>query len=479
VTPSTLALVAALAMAGPAVAATRLRLLSTPPNVDVSQRAGNESETAVAVNPTNPQNVVIFSNVDHPKFGMLEAVSFDGGSTWAASIVGDGDSLGLACCDPSISFDQDGNLFLTYLLLDQNGNVPPEVPVALSSDGGITFSVIATLKKPASLGTSAAIGKEPAAGKGLPRGLFHFVDQPTITTGAGSAWVVFNAGGPMVASGAAVTGPGQVGPFIPPELVPGTHNCSFGDVAIGPGGQVAQVCQKSTSGEGDGKLWVSVDPDGLGPAGFGKATFVTQTHVGGFDFIPAQSDRSVDAESGLAWDRSGGPHSGRLYLLYANEHPNESDNLDVEVRSSDDQGTTWSAPVRVNDDATKNSQFNPKLSLDPATGNLAVSWYDCRQDQGDFGPGDTNGVPNDDAEFWGAFSTDGGKTFTANVQISAGVSNSHDSGNSIDFGDYSGLSFFGGVAHPAWADNSNSTGNNPDGQLAGLDIMTAAVSLTP
>jgi len=163
VTPSTLALVAALAMAGPAVAATRLRLLSTPPNVDVSQRAGNESETAVAVNPTNPQNVVIFSNVDHPKFGMLEAVSFDGGSTWAASIVGDGDSLGLACCDPSISFDQDGNLFLTYLLLDQNGNVPPEVPVALSSDGGITFSVIATLKKPASPATSAVRPEVDAA----------------------------------------------------------------------------------------------------------------------------------------------------------------------------------------------------------------------------------------------------------------------------------------------------------------------------
>jgi hypothetical protein len=41
---------------------------------------------------------------------------------------------------------------------------------------------------------------------------------------------------------------------------------------------------------------------------------------------------------------------------------------------------------------------------------------------------------------------------------------------------YSGLSFYGGIALPAWADNSNSTGNNPDGALSDLDISTAAVT---
>ncbi len=447
----------------------------TPPNVDVSRRHGNESETTIAVNPTNPDNIVIVSNVVKPRFGMFEGVSFDGGTTWTTRIVGNHDSLKLACCDPSLSFDQFGNLFLTYLLLTPSGEVPPEVPIALSTDGGLTFNIIQMIKKPPSL-TGEAIGR------GIPgrggRGLFRFVDQPTITTGAGSAWVVFNAGGPMVASGAAVTGLGQVRRFIPAELAPDTNNCSFGDVAIGPSGQVLQVCQKSTGGQGSGKLFVNLDPDGVGPAGFDRATFVTQTHVGGFDFIPAQQERSVDAESGLAWDRTGGPHNGRVYLMYTNEHPNESDNMDIMIRTSDDQGAHWSAAVRVNDDATTNSQFNPKISLDPTTGNIALSWHDCRQDQGDFGPGDTDGVPNDDAEFWGTISTDGGQSFAPNVRISAGVSNSHDSGNAIDFGDYSGLSFLGGIAHPAWADNSNSTGDNPDGALHELDIFSAAVPLT-
>src|SRR5262249_29230925 len=118
----------------------------------------------------------------------------------------------------------------------------------------------------------------------------------------------------------------------------------------------------------------------------------------------------------------------------------------------------------------------PKIALDPTSGKLAVSWYDSRADLGTGGPGGTDGLPNDDAQFLGAFSTDGGQTFTANQQISAGTPNSHDSGDRIDYGDYRRLSFVGGVAHPAWSDNSNSTGNNPDGTLHELDIYTARVA---
>jgi len=437
-----------------------------PVNVDVSQRALNESEEAIAVNPTNPNNIVIFSNIGHREAGltagMFLAVSFDGGATWTRRIVGNNDSLGDACCDPSLSFDEFGNLFMTYLFQVEN-----TVPVALSTDGGLTFGLIANIDAPAKTKGKKAPGDN--------RGLFRFVDQPTIAAGHGQVWVVFNAGGPIFATGAPVTGLGQVGSFFAGEVVPGTNNCTYGDVAIGPAGQVMQVCTLTESGQGGGKIFVNVDPDGLGPAGFGDRVLVAETHVGGFDFIPPQPDRSVDAEPGLAWDRTGGAHNGRVYLVYTKEQKNESDDMDVYVRYSDNNGTTWSDGVRVNDDDTANSQFLPKIALDPTTGNIAVVWYDARADLGDGGPGDTDGVPNDDAQLWGAFSTDGGQTFTSNIRISAGTSNSRDSGNSIDYGDYIGLAFSGGIAHPAWSDNSNSTGNNPNGALHQLDVYTAAV----
>ncbi len=291
-------------------------------------------------------------------------------------------------------------------------------------------------------------------------------------------WVVVNAGGPIVASGAPVHGARPGRGLHPGGAVPGTRNCTYGDVAIGPAGQVLQVCQKAPSGQGDGKLFVALDPDGLGPQVFGPAAFVTQTHTGGFDYIPAAAGALGGRRVRVGLGPDGGPHGGRVYLVYAVEQQNESDNLDVMVRTSDDQGAHWSAPVKVNDDATASSQFLPKMSLDPTTGNLAVAWHDARQDSGDRGPGDTDGIPNDDAELWGTFSVNGGASFSANVRISAGVSNATDSGNGIDYGDYIGLCFFGGVAHPAWADNSNSTENNPDGTLHQLDIYTAAVPLT-
>jgi hypothetical protein len=453
------AVVAAVVLAMPAGA--------VPANVNVSQRHLNESEEAIAVNPTNPNNIVVFTNVGHGEAGltagMLLGVSFDGGQTWTRRLVGlgAGDPLGDTCCDPSLSFDRYGNLFMTYLYQVEN-----QVPVALSTDGGLTFKVIANISE-ADLPANKS--------KGDHRGLFRFVDQPTITAGEDAVWVVFNAGGPMVATGAPVSGLGRVGGFIPVEVVPGTNNCTYGDVVIGPSGRVMQACNLTESGQGGGKIFVNLDPDGLGPAGFGDRIFVTQTHVGGFDFIPPQPDRSVDAEVGLAWDRTGGPHTGRVSLVYTREQPNESDNTDIYVRHSDDNGATWSGAVRVNDDHTLNSQFLPKLSLDPTSGSLAVVWYDSRNDLGTSGPGDSDGIANDDAQFWGAFSSNGGASFSANLQISAGTSNSHASENGIDYGDYSGLAFYGGVAHPAWSDNSNSTGNNPDGALHQLDIYTAAV----
>src|SRR5204863_6474657 len=127
-------------------------------------------------------------------------------------------------------------------------------------------------------------------------------------------------------------------------------------------------------------LYVSTDPDGLGPLPFGTPVALSVTNVGGFDSIPAQDDRSVDAEIGLAFDRSGGPFNGRLYAVYTNEIPDESNNTDIFLRFSDDSGGRWSAPIRVNDDTTNKSQFLPRIAVDSLTGNIALTWLDSRKD---------------------------------------------------------------------------------------------------
>jgi hypothetical protein len=452
---------------------------SVPPNINATRATGNQAEQTVAVDPTDPDNIVVISNDPSPGPGLFEAYSHDGGATWVTRQIATGsDELGPACCDPSLAFDQYGNLFFTYLL----SSFPNAIPVALSTDGGAHFTVLGDVPakgKGNALGGSTKGHKEPEAGDdegGEERG--SFADQPTITTGAGSVWVTVTAGsGHIIAAGAKVTGFGGVGTFKPTQVLRGhgAHG-DYGDVAIGPDGQVVLTWQYPTGGEGPAKIWMALDADGLGPQGFGKPRLLTTTNVGGFDYIPPQSGRSVDAESNMAYDRSGGPFTGRLYWIWTQEIPDESDDTDIMFQHSDDDGATWSSAVRLNDDGGTNSQFNPAIAVDQSSGAVGVSWYDARNDLGTGGPGDTDGVPDTDAQVWGAVSAAGGTSFGANFKISLGTSNAADAANGVDYGDYTHDAFMDGVFYPCWSDNSNSTGDNPDGALSKLDVYIATVS---
>ncbi len=256
------------------------------------------------------------------------------------------------------------------------------------------------------------------------------------------------------------------------QTIPGTNNCSFGDVAIAPDGVVVQACQNPTGGQGPGNILVNTDTDGLGPGNFGAATTATATNVGGFDFIPPQNVRSVDAEAGLAYDRNpASPHFGRLYLVYTDEVVNEGNDTDIMLRFSDDNGANWSAPpIRVNDDpaAPVRSQFLPRIATNPASGNIAVCWHDARASA-------TNTAVREFCTV--ATPTGASPTFIANAAVADAASTSN--GLGIEFGDYSGLTYIPGggppgnarFEHPVWGDTSNSTGNNPDG-TARFDAYT-------
>ena len=436
-----LAFAAALATAALATAAAPIA------NLNVTAMPGNEAEDAIAVNPTNPSNVVAMSTLPDVVAGLAVGVSFNSGRTWSRSVIGatTSDPLGDICCDQQLAWDHFGNLWMTYLV-----NSSLDVFVAVSTDGGRSFRVA---------------GDIPTNG-----------DQPSISAGANSVWVSWTRtpGNQIVASGARVTGLGQYGSFSAPESVPSPgSNGDYGDTAVGPNGQVMVTYQNSTNGQGGADIYTAVDPDGLGPAGFGHTTLVNHSHVGGFDYIAAKPNRSIDAEANLAWDRT----SGRVYLIWVDENPNESDNTDVMFQHSDDSGATWSTAVKLNDDRTKNSQYDPAIALDQASGALAVSWYDTRNDLGTGGSGDIDGIRNDDFQIWATDSTNHGASFARNFQVSRGTSSAVAAGSFFDNGDYTHAAFVAGTFWPAWSDNSNSTGDNPNGTLHQFDLYTAKVSI--
>ena len=437
-----------------------------PQNIDMSQMSGNEAETAVAISHTDRRLITSVSNLEIN--GLFHSWSTDGGHTWQHDVIATGsDSLTAACCDAQLASDDYGNIFLTYL------SSSIEVKMAISIDGGATFQQLTFL-------TSLPTGLPVYPWKSLARiGQTVSGDQPSIAAAAGSVWISWTGfDGTIQASGAPVTGLGQVGTFTPVQgITSGNRFGDYGDTAIGPNGEVFVVYQNPTGGEGPATIYGALDPDGLGPQGFGAAKVIQTTNVGGFDYIPAQSGRSIDAEAGLAWDRTGGLHNGRLYFIYVSEEPQESNDTDIQFRYSDDNGTTWTNAVRLNDDSGTNSQFNPKISLDSTSGNIAIAWYDARNDLGDNGRGDTNGRPNDDIFIYNTVSKDGGLTFQRNKRLSAGASNDDDANSGVDYGDYSGFAFHAGSMYFSAADNSNSTGDNPDGTLNTFDLYVAPLTV--
>lgn len=206
------------------------------PNVNVSKRAGYEAEMAIAVNPANPQNIVIVSNTAGS--AMLGGVSTDGGATWSTRLVAAGtDGIAAACCDPTLAFDDFGNLFMGYI-----NSATDAIVLVRSSDGGASFVPLATFS--------------------------GSIDQPTVTTSPGSVWVTYQSSGDVVARGASVTALGAVGAFSAEQIAPGSSGGNFGDIVLGPGGKLAVTYQNPSGGQGPATIFASVDADGLGAGGF-------------------------------------------------------------------------------------------------------------------------------------------------------------------------------------------------------------------
>ena len=247
----------------------------------------------------------------------------------------------------------------------------------------------------------------------------------------------------------------------------------FGDIAIGPHGQVMVVYQGNLDTRCCSRIHTAVDPDGLGPRGFAAPRLLAPSDVGSHYTIPAQPTRGVYNGPRLAWYNGPGRYHGRVYVVWTQATPRLSDNLNTMFQYSDNDGRTWTRAVPLADPQTAGSEFFPAIAVDQATGLVAVGWYDCRNAEGQGGAGCRK--PDPYAQFWATISTDGGRTFTPAFQVSEGTSNAKDANAFFNYGDYTHLAFQSHWLYPAWSDNSNSTGNNPNGTLHAMDLYLAAL----
>ncbi|MFM9986898.1 MAG: glycosyl hydrolase [Flavobacteriales bacterium] len=135
----------------------------------------------------------------------------------------------------------------------------------------------------------------------------------------------------------------------------------------------------------------------------------------------------------LVCDNSTGPNRGALYICWADIRNGESD-TDIWLVSSKDKGTTWTPPIKVNDDNPGRHQFFPWLAIDQANGQLHIVFYDRRN------------YTDDQTDVFLASSSDGGKTWI-NERISEKPFTpiSH-----VFFGDYNNITAHNGIVRPIW-----------------------------
>jgi hypothetical protein len=141
------------------------------------------------------------------------------------------------------------------------------------------------------------------------------------------------------------------------------------------------------------------------------------------------------------------PVSGHIYVTF-NDNPAGTDKGDIYMVMSTDGGTTWSARVRVNDDATLADQWQPTLAVTPDGSGIGFFYYSRQEDPA-----------NNLFRFYGRTGIISGSTitFTPSFAISD-VASLPEFGrdavvNSTYMGDYDFAVATPGKFHVVWADN--------------------------
>ncbi|MEX1233005.1 MAG: pre-peptidase C-terminal domain-containing protein [Planctomycetaceae bacterium] len=441
-------------------------------NVNVSAMPFNQAEVTIAVNTVNPLNLIAASNtLDDTAANDVIWYSNDAGQTWTlVQIPNSGGSTPFG--DPTVVFDRTGVAY--YAHLSTNG-----IEVARSTNGGQTWTV-ATVPTPA----------------GFPDKEFFGIGPDVNDLSQDRLYLAYHIGNEQFINSSS----DGVNWSAPVLVSDGTFGIN-GQVAVDGNGRVYMAWQEiNFATPGISRIFVDVSNDG--GLTWGSDIVAYTSNVAPFNdpftsgqyTVPGAPDRGIGAYLSMDVDRSGGANDGNVYMVVVDQADldgspdaaNAADHHDTDIflLRSTNGGTSWSGPVRVNDDTTANSQFIPWMDVDQTTGNLAIGWYDARNDDGLGGTGDTDAVANTDMQFFVTASLDGGLTFMPNVQVSTGTSNQSGAEpypaifNNFDYGEYAGIAFHNNVIHAAWSDNSNSTGDNPGGVLGTQDVYYASITLS-
>ena len=354
-----------------------------------------EVEPYVAVNPTNPSNLISVWQQDRwsdgGAHGLVIGRSLDDGNTWSEqpinlSVCGGGTSTnggGYArASDPWVTFSPNGVAYVISISFTGNIMAPgslSSVLVSHSTDGGATWSDPATL---------------------ILDGANAFNDKESITADPNNPSYVYAVWDRLDSSGhgpayfARTTDGGASWQTAVPIYDPGVNNQTVGNEIVGlPDGNIVDVFAEidgTNSNNATAAIRVITSSDN-GATWSAPVTVAQDLSVGTTD---PNTGAVVRTGAGLP-QMAAGP-SGNLVVVWEDGRFSNGQHDGIAFSQSTDGGQTWSLPAEINS-VHSVPAFTPSVAV-LGDGTIGVSYFDFR-----------NNTSNPDmliTDYWFTSSTD-------------------------------------------------------------------------
>ncbi len=356
-----------------------------------------ELEPSLAINPTDPTNVVGSWQQDRWSSGAAAGSGFgasaDGGQTFTTGAI-----PGLTYCsggsdfsrasDPWLTFAPDGSLYQMSLVetkVPSGGNTPTGMSVSKSVDGGFTWgnpTFIAYDTDTSLFNDKNSITADPTNANYV----YAIWDRLDAPPGKGSLKSSENTSGFRGPTLLARTTDGGV-TWEPARIIYnlGTHNQTIGNqIVVLPNGTLVNLFNLIRN-DNKGKIRgynVAV----IRSADKGLTWDTNATLVSNLQFVQVTDPdtgaavRTGDIIPEVAVDRT----TGALYAVWQDGRWANGAYSHVAFSQSMDGGRTWSAPARIDQAPTNVSAFTPSIAV-ANDGTVGVAYYDFRNN--DRGPG--------------------------------------------------------------------------------------------
>jgi hypothetical protein len=394
-------------------------------------RTAPRSESDIRVNYWDPMKIVGASNNIQAGGTLAQFYSTDGGATWGQSSLPmqPGDTFQ---GDPTVEWTSDGTAWATAIGIS-NGNTVLRMQAFKSTDNGATWTFDALFS-----GTQTSADKQ-----------MMWVDHSATSPFKDNIYVIWHNGAPIYMNRR--TGP--AGSWQTPIRVSGTESTGTAigaDVKTNAFGDVFGFWPAS----GNQRIFVVKSTNG--GVSYGTPVQIAATFDGFSIGIPAMNSRRL-----LIYVTGGAYRTATRDLVYAawtdlggaagctspSNEPGSNTASTCKTRiwfsRSTNGGATWSAPVKLNDQASLNDQFSPWMVVDETTGALEIVYYDTVGDPGRM-----------KVDVWHQSSFNDGVTWAAAAKVTTVQTDETiagaDAGN--QFGDYNGLSGIAGQFFPSWTD---------------------------